>query len=306
MVVSADDADSRDMISDPEPPASFRLLSWNIRAGRGDRLADQVRSIVDRQPDLVALQEVIHASAPVLHQQLAQVGYPHAIDSFAMAADTMALRGPRRYGLLIACRWPILALPADFPIPWPERVLSARIDHPAGTLELHTTHVPPGSGNGWTKIETFLGIHQRLAVSSPVPRILCGDFNEPRGESPDGRYLSWGARPGPLGRFARQDPERWDAAVVAVLAGLASHDMGDAYRSVNVHHGGSDWSWRSIRRGQTTYRRYDHVLSSRSLSPSAARYLHGFVDGRLSDHAAVEVDYDHPSESRECPATREG
>jgi Endonuclease/Exonuclease/phosphatase family len=118
------------------------------------------------------------------------MGLAYHTDSLSVAAEPELLLGPRRYGVLIASRWPLHPLPsAD--MPWPERLLSALIETPHGPVELHSAHVPPGASNGWRKIETLEGIYRRLACPSVAPRILCGDFNTPQEEMTDGRLISW-------------------------------------------------------------------------------------------------------------------
>ena len=68
---------------------------------------------------------------------------------------------------------------------------------------MFTAHIPNGSGNGWRKIDTFHALAAELRRAKDSPRILTGDFNEPKrfedsgqivtfgGESLDGR-MPWG------------------------------------------------------------------------------------------------------------------
>ena len=51
-------------------------------------------------------------------------------------------------------------------------------------------HIPPGSSNGWMKIETLEAVSVVVAEVSGSPTILCGDFNTPHMEMPDGSILS--------------------------------------------------------------------------------------------------------------------
>jgi endonuclease/exonuclease/phosphatase family metal-dependent hydrolase len=101
-----------------------------------------------------------------------------AVDSFGLAPSTCELTGPRRYGLLIASRFPVGAVAGvRFTVPWPERILAATIAVPGCQLELYTTHIPPGSTNYWIKVEMLEGLYAALASTPRGPRILCGDFN---------------------------------------------------------------------------------------------------------------------------------
>lgn len=141
------------------------------------------------KPDIVALQEITLGSVDAYRDGLAVAGLPHIADSFTLAPSRRVLVGPRRYGQLIASRWPLSPLPpSDFAIPWRERVLSCAITVPKlGGVEVHNTHVPPGSSNGWTKIRHLEGVYRRLVQrATAMPRILVGDFNTPQAEHPDG------------------------------------------------------------------------------------------------------------------------
>ena len=63
------------------------------------------------------------------------------------------------------------------------RVLSTKISINGSEIYFHTTHIPPGSQNGWVKIETLEGIYKRLIETKNKLNILCGDFNAPKEES---------------------------------------------------------------------------------------------------------------------------
>lgn len=145
-----------------------------------------------------------------------------------------------------------------------------------GSIELHVTHVPPGSSNGWTKIRHLEGIYDRLAKAATIPRILVGDLNTPKLEHRDGRIETWG------GKTVRGN--RWDEGERSVLAGLADHDLRDAFRQV---HGYKKQAFSIVVRG--TKRRYDHVFASRSLRARHAEYLHRHRLAKLSDHAPLLV-----------------
>ena len=107
--------------------------------------------------------------------------------------------------------------PKRFPVPWQERVLSATIHVPHGAVEVTTTHVPPGSSNGWIKIEHLEGLRLGLAAGCSKPRLLCGDFNTPRREVPTGEVITFGQTE--AGRLNRARGARWDAAERGILLG---------------------------------------------------------------------------------------
>jgi exonuclease III len=118
----------------------FHLMSWNI-GGRVKRNPDQVEALRERQPDVIALQEVRLNALNNFKKPLPSFGLRHIVESVQLAADH-----DRVYGELIASRWPVKCIPTtDEQTPFPERVLSARIDSPWGGIELHTAHVVPGS-----------------------------------------------------------------------------------------------------------------------------------------------------------------
>jgi endonuclease/exonuclease/phosphatase family metal-dependent hydrolase len=273
----------------------MRLISWNIKHGGGGRITEQIESLAARLPDIVALQEVMPKSAPVLHALLSEAGLPHACDSFELAPNRSLLTGPRRYGEFIASRWPICALPPnEFIIPWPERVLSVSASSPWGDVEVHTTHIPPGITNDWTKIETLEGIFKRLALKTSKKRILCGDFNTPQTESEDGQSFTWGQKIERNGEVklwkARSGNrgERWDLGERNILIGLGAYDLPDIFRVLHDF-GVQEFSWYWRGKGTPVGRRYDHVFASSSLNAVRCEYLHALREKGLSDHSPIEV-----------------
>src|SRR5688572_13034780 len=144
----------------------MKLVSWNVN-GRTQAVRAQCDAVCSRNPDLVALQEVTTSSAAKWRDALAQAGFTHTVDSFELAPDPALLRGPRKYGELLASRFPQSAIaPNEFDIPWPERVLSVTISVAEREIDVHVAHIPPGSSNGWIKIETLEGIFRRLSRPS--------------------------------------------------------------------------------------------------------------------------------------------
>ena len=227
----------------------LKLISWNVLQGGGYRLARQVEVLGAKQVDVVALQEVTAKTAPLFRDALLRHGLAHVRHSFGIHRDHSLLRGSRRYGLLVASRWPLRTLPPiAFHIPWPERVLSVSILSPYGTIELHTTHIPTGAHRDWTRAETFEGIYRRLARRCAHPRILCGDLNAPREESPEGEVVTWGQRRKPNGDvvFEGGRGERSDRAERQVVTGLAPYGLIDVYRALHGYgRQAESWHWRN-------------------------------------------------------------
>lgn len=277
---------------------SIRLVSWNVRQGGGRRIARQVEVIAEQQSDVVALQEVVAGTVEVYRARLEAVGLSSSVDSFRGAPDPIALRGARRYAVLVASRWPSRSVSSssDAPIPWPERVVGSLIETDVGPLEVVSAHVPPGVSNGWIKIETFEAIYERCRRPSENPRILCGDFNSPQLERESGEVIVWGERirlDGSVRTVVRRDaawPTRWADAERSVITGLSGHGFVDAYRAL---HGYSIpvWSWEQRRRSGVIRRRFDHAFVSAELRPTSCRYLHHVLDEGLSDHAPLVLDF---------------
>ena len=164
--------------------------------------------------------------------------------------------------------------------PWAETVLSART---AG-IDVHVAHVP-NARNGWVKPQTCRAIHAGLARRARRPRVLCGDFNTPRRETPTGEVITF-ARD----RYGRLRPERgeeWDEAELSVLTGLGAYGFQDAFRALHGY-GVREISWAWPRFPRSGYR-LDHVLVA-GLEPVAFEYLHQARTGGLSDHSPVVCD----------------
>lgn len=257
----------------------FRLISWNV-AGRVKKLTAQVNGLAGYKPHVVALQEVTATTIPIWQHELEKQGY-RVVTSVDLALNRHELVGGRKYGVLTASQWPIKTLPpTDFAVPWPERVLSVVVDSPWGQIELHNAHLPAGVSHGMTKVETFEGIYKRLSRAAEYPRILCGDFNSPQTELPNGTTIPFGT-----------NNKRWSEAELSVITGLGRYDLRDVYRLL---HGfdQQEASWVIRNRGKEYGRRFDHVFASRRLNANACTYLHTLREQGLSDHAPIEARFE--------------
>ena len=256
-----------------------------------------MEALLVRAPDFIALQEVTRSSLPSLRRALERGGFTHIADSFELAPPDFEPRGPRRYGQLTASRHPLTPrAPSLVPVPWPERVLTVRLDAEGHSAILYNTHVPPGSSNGWIKIEMLNGIYEALAVQSDAPRILCGDFNTPQLETVTGEVVTWAQRQATNGEwrtlrtFRRGLESDWDAGERRVLTGLAEYEFVDVYRHLHGY-AVTDSSWILRRSSREIGRRFDHVFASRTLVPDSCEYLHDLRRSGLSDHAPIEVTF---------------
>ncbi|MBA3655720.1 MAG: endonuclease/exonuclease/phosphatase family protein [Gemmatimonadaceae bacterium] len=287
------------------------LISWNLNGRRRDTTA-QIEALLLRQPDVIALQEVTLSSLPLIREALAGGRLSHLVDSFTMGPPNFKPSGPRRYCLLIASRYPLVPeLPSRFQVPWPERILGARLAIADQHVLLYNTHIPPGSSNGWTKIEVLRGLFTGLAVASADARILCGDFNTPQTELPDGGVVTWAQRPTNdggwrvVGRLQNGLGSEWDSAERQVLTGLAQYDLVDVYRMLHGY-GTAEQSWILRRGNREVGRRFDHVFASRGLAPQTCQYLHNLRESGLSDHSPIEVRFGLGSDPTGVTCNRDG
>jgi endonuclease/exonuclease/phosphatase family metal-dependent hydrolase len=276
-------------------PRGLRVVTWNV-AGRVGALPAQAAYLASLAPDIVALQEVTLRSVGPWRSALeSDVGMAHVADSFSLAPDLGVLKGPRRYGQIIASRYPVRAIaPSGFDAPWPERVLSAWLDTPFSAIEFHTTHIPPGSTNGWIKIEMLEAIAARLGRGHEGHRLLCGDFNMPQTETSEGEIIYWDMRRRSNGSYAPKKGRapRWGDAERAVHEGLGDFDLRDVHQALRHVPAADAHSWIPVKGRARTPRRFDHIYASRSLNIARYAYEHRPRTARLSDHSVLMADFE--------------
>jgi exonuclease III len=258
-----------------------RLITWNV-ARRVSALAEQAAAVAEREPDVLALQEVTARTLPLWEAACRTIGLEHVDCTLAAADPARAPAARRRTGVLLAARAPLEPLPDLLGVPWPETALAARV----GAVEVHAVHVP-NAANGEIKPRTLAAVRAGLARRSG-PRVLCGDLNTPRRESPDGTVWSF-ARDG-RGRLREERAGFWDESELGVVPGLRELGFADAFRA--LHGYGSrepSWTWRRIS-GHAGGWRLDHVFCSAKLEPVACAYHHDWRERDLSDHSALEAD----------------
>jgi exonuclease III len=253
-------------------------------------------AVTDRAPDIVAFQEVTSYSVSLLRRALPLAGFTHLVDSFASSAPWAAV-GPRRYGLLIASRYSVTSVSRESVVLWPERILSAQVTTPQGAIRLHNTHIPPGSSNGWKKVEMLEAVLRVVSEPCPTSSILCGDFNTPQAETPLGRVVTWAERlktgkaPTLRSRWRGHDAGRWDMAERSVLEGGQQRLLVDAFRYLHGYTR-EEFSWYLKRGPLLVGRRFDHVFCSPDLKIVRCEYLHDVRMSGLSDHSALELDFE--------------
>jgi exonuclease III len=248
------------------------LVSWNV-AGRIRRQAIQAERIAALSPDIVCLQEVTTRSAPLWTEALQAAGVDHVRIADRPAASDPR---PRLLSALLASR--VAQEPiAMSRVPWPERVVAARI---AG-LEVVNVHSPISPSPGLAKVLTHETVHAHLA-GGRGPRLVCGDLNTPRREHPDGRV--WTFARDRYGRLREDRGERWDTAELALVKGLEDHGFRDAFRSLHgLERREPSWVWQRWGGGY----RLDHLITSDQVEVKVCGYLHEWRDEGLSDHSPL-------------------
>ena len=251
------------------------LLCWNL-AGRLTRMHEQAEAVLGLGADMVCLQEVTPATRGAWSDRLGAGGYHVALSELPAARESS-----RPLGVRIAARTALEAVPVDG-VPWPERVLAARV--PAlGGLEAINVHSPISPKPGMAKVRTHEAVFKHLTASPAArPRLLCGDLNTPRREHADGSV--WTFARTRHGKLRPDRGERWDAAETALIRGLEPHGFRDAFRARHGHELKEvSWEWP----GGGGYR-LDHLIVSADIEVEECHYLHEWRSQlKLSDHSPL-------------------
>jgi len=270
----------------------IRVMTWNT-AKRLKHAPGQVELIHKLSPDIIALQEVIPSTEQKLRSLLLKT-HPHIISSFELVKDHSKLVKKRMFGQLVASRFPLCAIdPNNFDIPWTERVLSVTASIGDLKVDLHTTHIPPGSSNGWLKVEMIDGIVQYFKDHHEHPQILCGDFNTPQKETANDGVITFAQRIKSKGEVVLRKQFRgglgadWDTSERSLFQQLNLYGLRDAYRE--QHPDDLDaFSW-SFRRNDKVFKsRFDHMFVDKRLHLLNCVFIND--QGSLSDHAPLLVE----------------
>ncbi len=281
------------------------LLSWNVRfQSLPGQLPNVVEAIRSASPDVVTLQEVKTSLAEDVARRLAHIGLVHAHCSGKDAPPTAMskLRPTRRlkrkgYQCLIASRWPVAAAGNRWRrrAPFPELLARAAVSLPdEQKIDLFTAHIPNGSGNGWRKIDTFNVLSATLRRAPDSPRILTGDFNEPKRFRQSGQIVPFGQKIYADGgtsirgwktqfKERRRNRERVNG-VRSVLDGASQHGLRDAYRD---RHGVETATPVTHRTTHDNPRCFDHTFVSRHFEVADCGYYHEWRKQGWSDHSAM-------------------
>lgn len=269
------------------------IVSWNIHfQSLPTQIDNIVSALATARPDIVTLQEVRATLAESFAARLAKIGLVSVYDSAATAPKGDNDR--KKYHCIIASRWPVTPAGDRWrdKAPFPELLGRASVATPDGDLDVFTAHIPNGSGNGWKKIDTFHTLSAALRRAGDSPRVLTGDFNEPRHFRRSGQIITWGEtihEDGGTSSPAWKDKSgdkrpgiEWTNGVRSVLAGASQHGLRDAYRELH----GFACTPVTYRTTQGNRRCFDHTFVSRHLDVLSSGYFHEWRKAGWSDHSA--------------------
>ncbi len=267
-------------------------MTWNV-ARKKNLISEQVSFIKSTGADIVALQEITKSTNTEFQDTLSK-SYPYIISSFELATDQSFLRNKRMFGQIIASKYKVDPItPEKMLVPWTERVLSVKVLSECEFF-FHTTHIPPGSSNGWIKIEMISGVTKHLKKNKSQLQILCGDFNTPQFELPKYGVVTFAQKMNKNGiptmrkSFRGGMGKDWDAAERSLFEELAENGIIDSFRSLFPIK--EEFSYRFIGQNRIYKKRFDHFFASESFRVKKANYLKD--QPHLSDHFPLLVHYD--------------
>ena len=176
----------------PQRAQRLRLVTinfWGTEPPLERRLALAARELGTLDLDVVCMQEVRpkngrdgETTADFLAQALGMEA--HYRQSLSWPDDAFFPGHPGgQEGLAILSRFPVLDVRH---LELPERretegriLLSARIDHPAGALWVHTTHHHYRLDDGLARERQVLAVDDVIRSIGENPQVICGDFNAP-------------------------------------------------------------------------------------------------------------------------------
>jgi exonuclease III len=259
-------------------------MSWKVCGQLAALAQRQIEAVLERGPDVVALQEVSAGNYADWCEGLMGAGY-----SIVSAIDLTALPYPltvppirRRYFNLTAARAPLAPLagikfegPEKATAAFPEKYLAASVLADGQAIEVHNADVPPSETLGLIKVHTLQAIRKRVDAAPEGPLLLCGDFMTPRSENDRG-MTTWAAGHSTFS-------EEWEAAERSILEHPFLRDVYLEGREPGTRFAVS-------KRTRGTPHRYDHIFASPALRTVSCAYLEDWMSRKLSDHAPVEAE----------------
>ncbi len=258
----------------------MRLLSWYVNKRQPDKLTAKIESLEPNIPHIVTLQEVKRILADDWAKQLSGIGLVH---HYRSGNNALALT----HQCLIASCWELT--PNDIPRPreppYPESLGRATVSVCGEEgIDVFTAHIPNGCESGWMKVDTFhvLTAELRRANTSPdSPRILTGDFNEPKRFEDSGQIVTWEEEGCRCDQFGDERPRIESInGVLSVLDGESKHGLRDAYRARKGFQASDLVSWGT--------RCIDHTFVSRHFEVLGCDYHNESREQEeLSDHSPM-------------------
>ena len=266
----------------------MKIISWNLNSRTNtETLNNQCDYLKNHNLDVITLQEVTLNSQSFFEDYFKSW---HILSSFDLVDDKSILVKKRKYGQLIISKDPITPIEPVATMPFPERLLSGYIKNKE--VEIHTTHVPPGSSNGVIKVQHFEELYKFLAQRKDIQKILTGDFNSPKLELNTGEIVTWGQKISPSGKVRiavnpkwknECSGERWDLAERNIIQNHKELDLIDLFRTKNGYKD-NPGSWFT---NKGVARRYDHIFGSKDISILESYYDQKPREQKYSDHSPL-------------------
>ena len=272
----------------------MKIISWNTNSrSNKTTLLQQCKFLKTLDIDLICLQEITFKSQDFYKDFFKD---RFVISSFDLSSDLELLKGKRKYGELIISNQRFIPLdPYRINIPFPERVLSIKLQGEHEGIEIYTTHVPPGSSNGVIKVEHYEGLYSHLKTNKSQ-KILTGDFNSPKTELANGKIITWGQKVNANGKVRiainpkwkhQCSGERWDSAERSIIEYHGQINLKDAFRTLNGY-GDESGSWFT---NKGVGRRYDHIFCSNNFHIKDCSYNQEPRLKKLSDHSPITAEF---------------
>ena len=271
----------------------MKIVTWNLNSRTNLKTLNKQGEYLKKQNfDLITLQEVTLNSQDFYKEFFKDW---NILSSFDFVSDKSILVKKRKYGQLIISKDPITPIKPVGSMPFPERLLSGHIKNI--NIEIHTTHVPPGSSNGVIKVQHFEELYKFLVNRKDILKILTGDFNSPKLELKTGEVVTWGQKISSSGKVRiavnpkwknECSGERWDSAERSIIQNHEDLGLADMFRKINGYMDNSG-SWFT---NKGVARRYDHIFGSKDIPILGSYYDQKPREQKLSDHSPLIVEFD--------------
>lgn len=178
----------------------LQLNTWNVEGPWVQRLAEIVALVRQHQPDVIGLQEVVggadgRTTAHIVAEQLTADG-PHrwhsAVAVSPYPAEVLGVPEGATWGVGVLSRWPIDSTASRHLRDGYESMWHVLHGSTNG-IDVFSTHLTPAAHDGVWRERQALEVDEFVRAvrnpSSPLPPIVCGDFNAAP-DSAEMRYLT--------------------------------------------------------------------------------------------------------------------